>query len=208
MNARSLTTKLVLLAFALALPAVCSAQKLFSWKDENGVTHFGDRIPPEYADKDRAVLNDQGIVVNRQQGGLTDEQRAERERLAAETEAKQKQEQQDRVLLQSYTAVAEIEATRDRRLAQVDAQIANIEQSLADSRARLAQFQQNAGRFKPYSQDENAREMPAQLAANIKQSETAIADYEARLAGYRSDREEFVESFANDIRRFKELKGL
>ena len=73
MNTRSLTAKLVL--FVLAVPAVGAAQGIVSWKDENGVTHFGDRVPPEYANKDREVLNERGIVVDRRQG-VTDEQRA------------------------------------------------------------------------------------------------------------------------------------
>lgn len=205
MNVPSLTARLVLLA--LALPAVGLAQKTYRWTDENGVVHFGDRIPPEYANQDRAVLNNQGIVVDRQLV-VTDEQRAEQERLAAEAEAKKKQEEQDRRLLQSYTKVAEIEAARDRRLSLVDAQIANTEKALTDLRARLAQLQQNAGRYKPYSSDPNAREMPETLVGNIKQAETSIAEYEARLAGYRSDRAATFETFANDILRFKELKNL
>jgi hypothetical protein len=205
MNTRSLTAKLVL--FVLSVPAVGAAQGIVSWKDENGVTHFGDRVPPEYANKDREVLNERGIVVDRRQG-VTDEQRAEQERLAAEAEAKKQKEEQDRRLLQSYTKVSEIEAARDRRLSLVDGQIGSVEKSLADARARLAQHQQNAGRYKPYSSDPNAREIPTTLVDNIKLTEKSIAEYEETLAGYRKDRAATVESFGNDIRRFKELKGL
>jgi len=206
MNVPSLTARLALLA--LVLPAVCAAQRLYTWVDEHGVTHYGDRVPPEYADQDRLVLNRQGIVVERQQVGITEEQRAEQERLAAEAEARRAQEQHDRFLLQSYTRVDEIEATRDRRLAQMDAQIASTAKLAEDVRTRLVQLRRNASRYKPYSTDENAREIPSQLAANISQAETSLADYEARLDAYGVDREAILESFARDIGRFKELKGL
>lgn len=205
MNVPPLT--ITLAALALLLPAFCAAQGAVSWVDDNGVTHFGDRVPPEFADRDRVVLNSQGIVVERLQKGLTEEERAAQERLAAEAEARKAQEQHDKFLMQSYTRVDEIEATRDRRLAQLDAQIANTEKLLEDVRARLVQLRRNASRYKPYSTDEDAREMPTQLAANIQQSETSLADYEARLAGFRADRAAIVESFANDIRRFVELKN-
>src|SRR5690606_31400143 len=103
MNARSLTAKLVLLA--LAVPTVGSAQ-LFKWTDENGVVHYGDRIPPQYANQDRSVLNNQGIIVD-QHKVETDAQRAERERLASEEEAKKKQAEEDGRLVASYTKVSE-----------------------------------------------------------------------------------------------------
>lgn len=205
MNARSLTAKLVLLA--LVLPAVGSAQRIVSWTDENGVRHYGDRVPPEYANRDRDLLNSQGVVVGRQQS-LTDEQRAEQERLAAEEEARQKQAQYDKMLVQSYTRIEEIEAARDRRLAELDSQIANTEKALEELRARLAQQQRNAGRYKPYSSDPGAPDLPTTLASNIKQSEKSIAEFEATLASFRADRASTVETFAADIRRFKELKNL
>jgi hypothetical protein len=201
MNIPSLTAKLVF--FALVVPAVCSAQAV-RWKDENGVTHFGDSIPPEYADKDRDVLNEQGIVVDQKIGSRADDLADE----AAKAEERRRQAERDRVLLQSYTTAADIEAMRDRRVNQMDAQIRNAEASLADVKARHAQHLQNASRFKPYSKEENAREIPVQLADNIAQAENSIARYEAALALYRKDREALVVSFASDLARFKELKNL
>lgn len=205
MNIPSVTAKLVLLV--LALPAVGAAQKIVSWKDENGVTHYGDRVPPEYANQDQNFLNERGIVVDSRQG-MTDAQSAEQTRLAAEQEANKKQAEQDTRLLRSYSKVTEIEAARDRRLTQVDSQIANTERSLTDLRARLVQFEQNASRYKPYSSDPNARDVPETLANNIAQTQTSITSTEAALVGFRKDRAENLESFSNDIRRFKELKGL
>jgi hypothetical protein len=205
MNIPSLTAKVVL--FALVLPAVGSAQ-LYRWVDENGKTHFGDKIPPEYANQDRDVLSEQGIVLDRLPGGLTEEQRAELDRIPEDEEARKKREQRDRMLLQSYSRVENIEAMRDRRLAEMDALIGNTEASLADSRTRLAQLERNASSYKPYSKEANAREMPTQLAANIGQTTRSVDNFAAALAGYRSERETLVETFAKDIQRFKELKGL
>ena len=63
---RSLGAILLVLA-AVALPSAGSAQqhqqRLYRWKDENGVVHYGDKIPPEYANRDRDVLNRQGVDI-------------------------------------------------------------------------------------------------------------------------------------------------
>jgi len=64
------------LGIAFSLPA---AAKLYNkWVDENGTTHYGETIPPEYADKDRAELNKAGRVVKKQDVLTPEERRAAR----------------------------------------------------------------------------------------------------------------------------------
>ena len=38
----------------LSLPAMAT---LYKWVDNNGITHYGETIPPEYADKVFSILN-------------------------------------------------------------------------------------------------------------------------------------------------------
>ena len=53
---------ILLVVAAIALPSINDAHaqgqtpKLYKWTDENGKIHYGDRIPPEYANRDRNVL--------------------------------------------------------------------------------------------------------------------------------------------------------
>ncbi|MDH3551543.1 MAG: DUF4124 domain-containing protein [Gammaproteobacteria bacterium] len=51
------------MTLCLLAPLGASAQQAvtYRWVDDEGVVHFGDRIPPEYAEKPKQVLNDQGI---------------------------------------------------------------------------------------------------------------------------------------------------
>ena len=37
--------------------------KVYKWVDNNGVTHYGETIPPEYASKDNVQLDEKGRVV-------------------------------------------------------------------------------------------------------------------------------------------------
>ena len=37
----------------------------YKWVDEKGITHYGDYVPPEYAKRERAVLNEEGVVIRK-----------------------------------------------------------------------------------------------------------------------------------------------
>jgi len=37
----------------------------YKWVDEQGVTHYGDHIPPEYASQEQHIMNSQGVEISR-----------------------------------------------------------------------------------------------------------------------------------------------
>src|SRR6266436_6675879 len=42
-----------------------SGRTLYKWVDSQGVTHYGDHIPPEYAAQEKQVINSQGVEISR-----------------------------------------------------------------------------------------------------------------------------------------------
>ena len=215
MNSRLPYLALLALA-ALALPSLCSAQpkegpKLYKWVDEQGVVHYGDSIPPEYANRDRSVLNDRGVRVGFEQGEITDEERAVIARKEAEAEAaraaKLEEARRDRSLLETYNSVSDIEELRDRRLELLESQIKVTELYLANLRKRLVTLQEEASSYKPYTTREDAPQIPENLALDISRTADSINGYERTLAQTRVDQEALRVAFDKDIRRFRELKG-
>ena len=207
-----------LAVLAIALPSLTGAQpksgqpgKLYQWTDDKGVVHYGDSIPPEYAKQDRSVLNNQGVNVGFEQGELTPEQRAEKARLAAEAEqAKHQREEiarRDKMLLETYISVSDIEDLRNRRLELLEGQIKVTELYLANLRKRLLTLQDEASNYKPYTARENAPQIPENLATDISRTAGSINLYEQTLSHTRSTQETVRNSFDDDIRRFKQLKG-
>jgi len=207
-----------LAVLAVALPSFVGAQqktgqpgKLYQWTDDKGVVHYGDSIPPEYAKADRNVLNQQGVHVGFEQGELTPEQRAEKARLAAEAEkAKQQREEiarRDKMLLETYISVSDIEDLRNRRLELLESQIKVTELYLANLRKRLLTLQDAASNYKPYTARENAPQVPENLQTDISRTVGSINLYEQTLSHARSTQETVRNSFDDDIRRFKQLKG-
>ena len=57
--------------------------QLYRWVDDDGVVHYGDHVPPQYASRNRDLLNTQGVTVGSEIGALTNEERAEIARIAA-----------------------------------------------------------------------------------------------------------------------------
>jgi hypothetical protein len=209
--------RLVVVALAaLALPLAGFAQrttegKLYRWVDEKGEVHYGDSIPPQYATRDRNILNNQGVRVGFEEGEVTPQERAEIQRREAEAEAqrlaKAEIARRDRMLLETYLTVTDIEDLRDRRLELLESQIKVTELYLANLRKRLVALQDEASNFKPYTARENAPQIPPNLALDISRTAASINLYEQTLARTRSDQTNLKTAFDGDIERFKELKG-
>jgi hypothetical protein len=209
---------ILLVVAAFALPSIGSAQssrtegtRLYKWTDRNGVVHYGDKVPPEYANLDRNVLNDQGVRVGFEEGEVTAEERAvinERERaLEAERAAKAEIARRDHMLLETYLSIAEIEDLRDRRLELLESQIKVTELYLGNLRKRLVGLQAEASDFKPYTTRSDAPQIPENLALDIRRTTASISLYEQTLSRTRTDQQNLRASFDNDIARFRELKG-
>lgn len=198
---------------ALALPAVGSAQsnaRLYRWVDADGNVHYSDTIPPHQANRDRSILNSQGVAVGFEEGEITPEERAEKRRLEAiaeaERAAKAEVARRDRMLLETYLSVQDIEDLRDRRLELLESQIKVTELYLSNLRKRLVNLQQEASAYKPYTSREDAPEIPPNLALDINRTMASIDSYEQTLRRTRVDQEALRASFDRDIERFKELK--
>jgi hypothetical protein len=196
----------LLLLGLLSGPA--DAQKLYKWVDANGQVHYGDSVPPEYANQDRDVLNQRGVAVGREEGAETPAEAQAREEREKRAKAAQEQAQHDRMLLQTYQNVDEIEMLRMRRIELIDSQIALQEQSLANLKARHAEQLQRASRFQPANKDPKAAPMPEGMADDIARAQSDIKTQEINLDKRRRERANVNAQFDADVARFKELRRL
>jgi len=202
---------------AIVLSTASSAQRqegssrLYRWVDKDGVVHYGDSVPPEYANLDRNILNGQGVAVGFEEGEVTPAERAEIARREAEAEAARQAQaeiaQHDRMLLDTYITVADIEDLRDRRLELLESQIKVTELYLNNLRKRLVGLLDEASAFKPYTTNSDAPQIPANLALDVSRTTASINNYEKTLAKTRVDQEALRTMFDGDIARFRQIKG-
>ena len=40
-----------------------NGRTLYKWVDDQGVTHYGDHVPPEYAGQEQHIINSQGVEI-------------------------------------------------------------------------------------------------------------------------------------------------
>ena len=184
-----------------------SSQKgiAYKWVDEQGVVHYGDNVPPQYATGDRQILNNQGVEV-----GHVDAQKSAEEQAAdARARAEQmKQKQHDAFLVSTYTSVKDIESLRDVRLDQLKGQRASAEQYVESLRVRLATLQSRALSYRPYSDRADARRMPDDVAENLVRTVNEWREQTTALAANTQAETTLRAQFQADIERYRELHAV
>ncbi len=151
---------------------------VYKWVDDQGIVHYGDSIPPQYAQKESSQLNAEGVTIGHRAGAKS---LAEQATEASAAEAATRQKQHDTFLLATYTSVKDIEQLRDERLSQVRGQRVAAEQYVASLGERLAALQTRAQLFKPYSTRPEAHRMPDDLAEQMVHTINDIRTQKAAL---------------------------
>ena len=166
MNKQVFNTVIIMTAIFILMLTTTVHARMKCWKNNEGVTECGDTVPPEFAQKGHKEIGESGIVREEVERAKTPEELAEEKRLAKEEELRLKKEEEkqlkDRILLETFASVEEIENARDDRIQAVEASIA-----LKDVR-----------REKKFVEDK------------------------------RVEQEEIRQSHAEDIKRYKSLKGI
>ena len=176
----------------------------YKWVDDKGVVHYGDRVPPEASKRERAVLNDQGVEVQRLSAEKTPEQIAAEQRSLAEAA---RIRERDDFLRATYSSVRDIELLRDQRLDQLREQRLSTETYMASLGQRLAELQARAQTFKPYHPAPGARRMPDGLAEDLVRTLNEI-NRQRQLLNERTAAETDTRSqFQSDIDRYRQLRA-
>jgi Domain of unknown function (DUF4124) len=197
-----------LLTFAVSTGAGGREGTVYRWVDEDGIVHYDDSVPPEYAEQNKDILTDDGVKVGSIRGRKTAEELAA-EREAAELQAqKDLQLRADKALLATYLTVDEIRLHRDRRVELFQAQSRVTELFLSNLENRLKKLEREASRYQPYSGNPDAAMIDPELVSEISETKTIIGRHEANLRKFVSDEQSIVARFEGDINRFKALKGI
>jgi ubiquinone biosynthesis protein UbiJ len=202
--------RIICCVLALLVPLVAGADeaKVYRWVDAEGNIYFGDRIPPEFAEFPKDVLNERGVTVGNLAGKKTEEQK-EAERIATTRRVAQElQQRADQALLATYLTVEEILMHRDRRIELFQAQSRVTELYLSNLETRLTALRSDASKFQPYSEDPDAPMIPEALADDLRQTKETISRHKRNLKKFQTDEQQIIRRFDGDISRFKILKGL
>ena len=177
------------------------------WTKNKGIRECGETVPPEYAQKGHQEMSKQGVVVDKKERAKTQEELSEEARLAAIAAEEQKiadeKAKQDKILLDTFTSVADIEAIRDEK-------IAVIESSITLTNKRNEKTQEDLDkRIKAAATAERAGNAPNEaLLEDIKMLRSRIEKNKVFIEDKRKEQDAVKAAASVDIDRFKKLKGL
>lgn len=189
---------------SLAVPVHAGLNK---WVDDEGVTHYGDRVPAKYLKNQRSVLNKQGVTVR--QVKSTDQMQAEetekqknlsviKEKMIVE----RRKALRDRVLLETFTTERDILISRDARVDAINSHIQLTETIIKDHERKLAELKKRIASLEKAGKDipENMRK---EIVSVGRQLETNYQYVETKTA----ERQGIMANFDEDIKRFRDLKA-
>lgn len=173
--------------------------RIIKWVDENGVTHYGDSLPHEYANKPNTILDGRGLVVKKNETGqLTPKQQ---EKNGEQRKIDDEQLRHDTVLLATYSNEKEIDLSRDRNLEMENAAILSLQSSLENVQKKLTADKKSAAELQA-----RKKPLPDDLKQNISASESEIASLQQQITQKRVNSEEIRKRFEADKLRFRELR--
>ena len=193
---------LATLMAAVSLPAFADTYK---WVDNQGVTHYSETLPPEYADKSRQILNKSGMVI-RTQDVLTPEERrakkAESAKLNADEAAARDQKRYDKSLVDSYSSVDEIELARSRSMQQLDAGITSINSQISMVSNHLSDLKKEMN-----DRRQANKKVPPFMLNEIKESQDRLNSLQQDLDKSKVKKAEAQARFDAEKARYRELTG-
>lgn len=177
--------------------AHAEGKRIKKWVDEDGVTHYGDIIPPEYAGHKSTEMNSQGVTVKRKMtvANPKDKQTAKPSELSD-------QERRDKALLDSFTTAKEIDLARDRNLQMDQAAMQSLKLRLTDAEQRLEKTNAAIADF-----SKNKKPVPADLTETQTLQQAEIKKIREQMGQKQASMEATRQRFENDKQRFIELKS-
>lgn len=192
--------------FIVASAVLCTAfclnaeAKLYKWVDEKGVTHYGETLPPEYANRDTKLL-EKGRVTERKETFDADKLNSTKKETVSD-KAVIEARRHDEALLNSYSNEKEIDLARDRNLSQIEARIDSYNTLINSAKESLADLHRESD-----ARTKSGRKVPQSLADDIAAGEARMNDLQINLVINQKEMEAVKARYEADKIHYRELKG-
>jgi hypothetical protein len=170
------------------------AGKIVKWVDSNGVTQYGDKLPPEYAGRKNSEINDHNVVTKQNNVQIAPVSEAE-------TQQKAEQARKDKILLASYSNANEIDLARERSLEMDKAALTSLTAQKENITTRITRNKETADGFKKRN-----KPLPANLDTEFKDAIAQSGRIDKQMADRKLAMEATKKNFAADKERYIALK--
>ena len=193
--------------FLLAGVVICTAvslnaeAKLYKWVDDSGTTHYGETLPPEYANRDAKQLSN-GRITDRNENFDTEKLKIPKVETDAD-KAALAASRHDEALLNSYSSDKEIDLARDRNLMQVEARVNSYSTVLKSAQSSLDDLHRESD-----SRTKAGHKVPQSLTEDIAAAEARVADLQKNLDASQKEMISVKARYDADKQRYRELKNI
>tara|TARA_Y200000002_G_C22649231_1_gene650583 strand:+ start:360 stop:956 length:597 start_codon:yes stop_codon:yes gene_type:complete len=186
-------TRLVVVLWITMNPIFTKAN-IKCWHNEEGIRECGDRIPAKYAQGASEEFSDSGVLLK------TNPKAKEINQINQDHE-KANREKADRLLLNMFSNVNEIDSARDKKINQIDQEIKLIE-------TRLQKLIENQNKIRAVLDSSNAKknqERVKRLNNDVLSTEIQIKQSNQFIKEKEVERKLILHKYAKDSERFIEL---
>jgi len=196
---------ILLCSLAVVLAGPAAGVTIKKWVDEDGVTHYGTSIPPQYVNRAHEELNERGFSVKRVERAKTPEEIARERELEALRREQQRiieeQRARDRILLNLYRTEDDLILVRDGKLAQIDAQIRLKKARIEQLRRQLSKWQAQAA-----ARERKGLKPTAKQQENLRNIQQQMENTYAGIVEREADKKRITTQYQRELDRFRQLK--
>lgn len=190
-------TTLILFSMLMVITQSSHAENtgsIVKWKDEEGVTHYGDKIPPQYSNHENSLLNKQGITIHQNKIGTDEGIALER--------ARTEQDKKDKALLGTFSNAEEIDLARERNLEPDIIAIKSLQQDRAANQKKCNKINTQASIFK-----KTKKLVPANLNKELEACKAVLGKIDQRITERQQAIDTIRQRFDEDKKRYLDLRG-
>jgi len=193
-----LSNSLAYVLVTLTTSSSAYAADLFRWQDDQGNTHYTDQVPPEYIEQGYRVISEQGLTIRT----IKPTSEVESGAVPSTPKISKQQAYQDQRLLMTYSNEDEIIATRDRKLADMQAMLDLTQETVSLLETQFRQLAKEAGDF-----EKQGKSIPDSLLSQISAAKNKIAKHQTRLEQGSNNISEIKQGFYEILQRYRLLKS-
>jgi hypothetical protein len=178
---------------------------MYKWVDDRGQTHYGETIPPEYANKDRTELGKDGRIIKKTDVLTPEEHRAIEQaevQKRAEDKAVLEKKRRDQSLLNTFSSVKEIDLSKARNLQQVEGRINSMTVQIKMTQDTLQGHQKEAD-----SKAKAGKKIPTSLQEDIDETQQLLEKQQLDLEKFKAEKIAVEQRYEADKVRYMELTG-
>lgn len=187
----------------LALDAAAQT-RIYCCDDANGRKVCGDFMPPACQGRAYEERDNRGFVSKTVEAPLSAEQQARRDAEKAKKEDDKKKAAEERrrtlALLSTYSNEKDINAARDRALAEVDKNLKQVQQRLEEAGKKKKKLDGDKEFYK-------GKPLPEPVKAQIRDNEKEIKAQQEAIEAKLKEMDEVRARFAEEKKRYLELTG-